>query len=98
MEIQQEKSQSVREFCGRSGVLLGLVLSLLVAVLSEAGAQETTPSQPAPELVDTSVSTDVLAHLLVPLTGERLERLARAWLDIVVAKTEAVAMRQVELI
>ncbi len=98
MEIQQEKSQSVREFRGRSGVLLGLVLSLLVAVLSDAGAQETTPSQPTPELVDTSVSTDVLAHLLVPLTGERLERLARAWLDIVVAKTEEVAVRQVELI
>lgn len=98
MEIHPKKFQSVREFCGRSGVLLGLVLSLIVAVLSGAGAQETAPSQPAPELVDTAVSTDVLAHRLVPLTSERLEALAAAWQDIVVAKTEEIAARQVELI
>ncbi len=70
-----------------------------------AMAQVSTQNDPAAAVTteprttdDPEISTDKLAHLLVPLTKPELEELAKTWIAIVKAKTQDVADKQVEFI
>jgi small conductance mechanosensitive channel len=86
----------------RSIQLRGLVLVCVLAFSGASMAQgiepETADLRLAPALVDPAISSNELAHRMVPLTKDELDPLARAWLEIVRAKTEEIAERQVELL
>jgi small conductance mechanosensitive channel len=62
--------------------LCGLVLVSVLAFSGHSMAQafkpETSEVQPAAALIDPAISSDVLAHRLVPLTKDELEPLAKA--------------------
>lgn len=83
-------------------VLIGLFSLFLTGLLAlselafaqdtEAAAKATAPSA---ELVDPGISTEELAHRLIPLTRQELDPLAKAWLEIVKSKTAEIAERQV---
>lgn len=80
------------------GLALACFLTLAATALSQEAAPEAEAAPPAAELVNPGVSTEELAHLLVPLTKGELEPLATAWLEIVRSKTEEIAQSQVALI
>ena len=80
------------------GLALACVLALSISVQAQQEASEAETVAPAAELVNPKVSTEELAHLLVPLTKGELEPLATAWLEIVRSKTEEIAQSQVALI
>ena len=80
--------------------LCGLVLLFALASHGPSLAQDTEPegstNPPARALVDPAIPSKELAHRLVPLTKDELDPLAKAWLEIVRAKTEEIADRQIE--
>ena len=80
------------------GLVLVSVLAFSGSSMAQAFEPETSEVQPAAALIDPAISSDVLAHLLVPLTKDELEPLAKAWLGIVRTRTEEIAERQVELL
>lgn len=79
--------------------LLSLFLTGLFTLSEPAIAQETEAGSeavaPSDELIDADISTEELAHRLIPLTREELDPLAKAWLEIVKSKTAEIADRQV---
>ena len=85
-------------FSQRCGLVLMCVLAFLGTSMVQASQPETSDVQPAAALIDPAISSKELAYLLVPLTKDELEPLAKAWLDIVRTKTEEIAERQVELL
>ncbi len=76
---------------------LGLmgVLTFSGPSMAQATEPETSDVQPDAALIDPAIPSNELAHRLVPLTKDELEPLAKAWLEIVRAKTEEIAERQV---
>jgi small conductance mechanosensitive channel len=64
--------------------------------MAQATEPETSDVPPAAALIDPAISSNELAYRLVPLTKDELDPLAKAWLEIVRAKTEEIAERQVE--
>ena len=80
----------------------GLVLLCLLVLpgLSTAQAPEPEPSDDIPKVahLDPAIPLPELAHRLIPLTKGELEPVALAWLEIVRAKTEEIAERQVDLL
>jgi len=82
--------------------LFSLILTGLLAFCEPAFAQDTEAAAvakgPSAELVDPSISTEELAHRLIPLTREELDPLAKAWLEIVKSTTEEISERQVALL
>ena len=82
--------------------LFSLIMTGLLAFCEPAFAQDTEAAAvakgPSAELVDSGISTEELAHRLIPLTREELDPLAKAWLEIVKSTTEEISERQVALL
>ncbi|MFC6637164.1 mechanosensitive ion channel [Sulfitobacter sp. JBTF-M27] len=81
---------------------LALVLAVLFSLPSPAFSEEAKPEaavqSPSAALVDPGITTEELAHRLIPLTKDDLGPLAKAWLEIVRSKTAAISERQVDLL
>jgi small conductance mechanosensitive channel len=80
------------------GLFLVCVLAFSGPSMAQTSEPETSVVQPAAALVNPAISSQELAHRLVPLTKDELEPLARAWLEIVRTKTEEIVERQVEVL
>lgn len=63
---------------------------------AEAAAEEEGPELPE-EVLDSTIEVTELQYRLIPLTKDELAALAAEWLQIVKAKTQEVALTQVEI-
>ena len=79
-------------------LLLASFLVLAGPALSQENGATSEEVELAPRLTDPAIPTEELAFRVIPLTKEELDPLARAWLDIVQAKTEEIAERQVAML
>ena len=79
-------------------LLLASFLVLAGPALSQENGTTSEEVELAPRLTDPAIPTEELAFRVIPLTKEELDPLARAWLDIVQAKTEEIAERQVAML
>jgi small conductance mechanosensitive channel len=86
----------------RFSQLCGFVVVCFLALSGPLTAQPAEPKasdvHPVAAVTNPEVSLNELAHRLVPLTKDELDPLAKAWLEIVKAKTEEIAELQVELL
>ena len=79
-------------------LLLASFLVLSGPAVSQEAGTTSEEVELAPRLTDPAIPTEELAFRVIPLTKEELDPLARAWLDIVQAKTEEIAERQVAML
>ena len=90
--------EALKGFLGVCGLVLVCLLASSGPVVAQADEPEAPEATPAADLINPAIPTEELTYLLVPLTKEELDPLARAWLEIVRSKTEEIADRKVELL